>query len=300
MAESAFGITYDGPALTAGRMPVRDLAPALLALGDLFAEASVLLHPDRKPVALNIEATRDGSFLVHLLLEAEGAWDQMVNLFGSKEASALTNLVDIVVGVGGLFAVGKRLAGRRILKQEADPAAGIVRLTLDDQTTIEIPSDALRLYGNIAIRKQAREVVAPVTRGGIEVVKFQSRRESSVSVEITGPDAEAFEVPETEAFPVAEDVAQLAVSIVNVAFAEGNKWRLSDGENTFWATIEDRQFVRRVKDGVEAFRNGDALRVQMKVVQTMDSEGLHIERSIVEVLEHIERPTQLELSAEEP
>ena len=43
LAETAFQIAYEGPALETGRMPVRDLAPALLALGDLFTEASVVL-----------------------------------------------------------------------------------------------------------------------------------------------------------------------------------------------------------------------------------------------------------------
>lgn len=50
MAESAFTVTYDGPALATGRIPVRDLAPALLALGELFLDASSLVNPDREPV----------------------------------------------------------------------------------------------------------------------------------------------------------------------------------------------------------------------------------------------------------
>ena len=60
MAEVDFAVEYDGPALQAGRMPVRDLAPALLALGEIFTDASRVFYPEREPVALNIEATREG------------------------------------------------------------------------------------------------------------------------------------------------------------------------------------------------------------------------------------------------
>src|SRR5688500_11839084 len=52
MAETTFGVVYDGPALETGRMPVRDLAPALLALGQLFSEASRFVYPEQEPVSL--------------------------------------------------------------------------------------------------------------------------------------------------------------------------------------------------------------------------------------------------------
>lgn len=58
-------------------MPVRDLAPALLALGNLFTEASDALYPEREPVALGLVATDIGSFEAHLILEAKNAWDQV-------------------------------------------------------------------------------------------------------------------------------------------------------------------------------------------------------------------------------
>lgn len=60
MAETTFGVNYDGPALDDGRMPVRDLAPALLALGELFREASAELYPDLPPPALDVKATEKG------------------------------------------------------------------------------------------------------------------------------------------------------------------------------------------------------------------------------------------------
>jgi hypothetical protein len=115
VAETTFGITYDGPALAAGTMPVRDLAPALLALGDLFTEASQVLYPDAGPVALNIKATDEGSFDVHLILEAKDLWDQLVDMFTSDEVTALVNLQNLVIGgVGsmGLIALVMKCGDR--------------------------------------------------------------------------------------------------------------------------------------------------------------------------------------------
>jgi hypothetical protein len=175
VAETTFGVVYDGPALAAGRMPVRDLAPALLALGDLFAEASQVIYPDAGPVSLSVEATDRGSFDVRLILEAKDLWDQIVNVFGSDEVTALANLQNLVIGTGGfvgLFALIKRLRGRRITSQESLPDPGQVRITLNDGTKLEIPTDVARLHGRISIRRKVRDVVAPVAREGVDKVRF--------------------------------------------------------------------------------------------------------------------------------
>src|SRR4051794_33274663 len=128
MAETKFGIKYEGTALADGRMAVRDLAPALLALGELFTEASTTLYPDRPTVALDIHATRQGSFDVDLILTAaEGAWDA-AELFGSDGLSTLINLKEIILGGSGgaisLVHFIKWLRGRRIKAVEEAPAEG--------------------------------------------------------------------------------------------------------------------------------------------------------------------------------
>ena len=56
MAETALH-QLRGPALRDNRMEVRELAPALLALGDLVREANVVANPDQPPVSLQIRAT---------------------------------------------------------------------------------------------------------------------------------------------------------------------------------------------------------------------------------------------------
>jgi len=86
------------------------------------------------------------------------------------------------------------------------------------------------------------------------------------------------------------------VSIATAAFIEGNKWRLSSGDQTFYASVDDPAFVERVNQG-EQFAKGDVLKVRMRVVQSRGPSGLQTQRSIVEVLEHIPRARQMRLSA---
>src|SRR5690242_8879708 len=175
VAETTFGITYDGPALATGRMPVRDLAPALLALGDLFAEASTVMYPQADPVALSIKATEQGSFEVQLILEAKDLWDQIVNVFDSETVTALVNLQDLVIGGGGLIGIiglVKKLRGRRVVREEPTPDPAQIKITLDDGTSLEIPSDVARLYRRISIRRKVRDVVAPLTREGVDEIRF--------------------------------------------------------------------------------------------------------------------------------
>lgn len=296
MAETSFAVKYDGPALADGRMPVRDLAPALLSLGDLFAEASRTLYPDRPPVALDIKATREGSFDIQLLITVGGLWDQVVELFDSDAANALANLKELVIGSGiGLFALIKRLRGRRI--QAREPVApGKVRLSLDDGETIEVPSDVLALHGNLQVRKTARDVVAPAARTGIDQVEFRSERE--VTVSISTDEVLAFDPPGPDEQVLLDEERTMLVAIASVVFTEGNKWRFSDGEITFFAAIEDEQFLDRVDKGIEVFRKGDILRCRARITQSKRNGALHSDYRILEVIEHIPSGEQLLLEGE--
>jgi hypothetical protein len=297
VAETAFAVTYDGPALADGRMPVRDLAPALLALGDLFTEASIVGRPDRQPPALEVKATEEGSFIVQLILQADG-WDRVRDLLTSDTAQALAELRDWIIGgttgATGLFALIKWLRGRHVKSQQS-VAPGQVRLILDDETTIEVPTPVATLQQNIEVRKKARQVVEPLTRPGVERLEFRTERELTVRIDVT--EVDAYEVSEEEEL-LGEQEVELVLEIASVAFTEGNKWRFADGENTFFATIEDPSFLERVELGIEAFRKGDMLRCRMRIVQSRRDGHLQIERQVMRVIEHLPRGEQMQL--EEP
>ena len=66
MSKETFTIAYDGPALQDGAMEVRDLAPALLALGQLLDAANATLNGDAAKIKLQVKATGTGSFEIAL------------------------------------------------------------------------------------------------------------------------------------------------------------------------------------------------------------------------------------------
>ena len=293
MAETAFGVAYDGPALADGRMAVRDLAPALLALGDLLADAAVTAYPDRGPVTLNIQAAPErGSFVIHLILEAKGVWDQVTSFFDSEGITALNNLEGVVFGPVGIFALIKWLRGRRIKHQER-VREGYLRLTLEDGETIEVPTTVVELNGNPAVCEKAREVVAPLETEGVDSVEFRPSTQPALRVEIA--DLPAFEAAEPVEEQLGTNETLMVLSIDSVVFREGNKWRFSDGESTFWADIEDEAFLKRVREGRESFSSGDMLRCRLEVTQLRRDGRLHTERRVLEVLEHIRTEVQMEL-----
>lgn len=296
LAETAFDVTYHGPALAEGLMPVRDLAPALLSLGDLFAEASVAMHPKRDPVALNIKAApTKGSFIIDLILHGPAeAWNTTVDLFSSDPVEALNNIKELIIAPGaGLFWYIKSKRNRKVAHREDAPESGQVRLTLDDGTLLEVPADVLALHGNVEVRRQAHRVIEPLNRPGVEAVEFRAEEQATLRVE--KDDVPVFEAEGVEETVLMERELEMVVSITAPVFIPGNKWRLSDGQQSFHATIEDEPFLERVDQGIEFFRAGDMLRCRMRLVQSQREGSLHTEYVVAEVYEHIPRVPQLPL-----
>lgn len=299
MAETTFDIVYDGPALDLGVMPVRELAPALLELAEVFTTASVIKYPKRDPVALNIKATEDGSFLVQLIATTTALFDSAVDIFSSNAMQALEGLVFSVVGARkSLFWLITNVGRRQVVAEDADPMEpGCVKLTLDDGVTIEgVPTDVAEFYKNLNLRRHAQGVVDPLSRDGVDAVCFKVNDKPEARVE--KDDLPSFDVPDADE-KVENDVVQdMVLDIVSPVFEEGTKWSFFDGERKFSATIEDEKFVSQVNAG-EAFSKGDALHCSVRVIQTRGEDNrLRVERRIVAVRAH-QRRTENQLTIRE-
>ena len=162
MSRADFSIAYDGPVLQDGTMDVRDLAPALLAVGQFFDSANRVLNGDRASIRVNVVATNDGSFEVLLGLD-QSLIDQAFDFLASDDITAAIHLKELLAGavcsgifVGGIITYLKRTKRRRPDKLE-NLENGRTRVTIQG-SVFEVLQDVVRLCQDDSIRKSLQKL----------------------------------------------------------------------------------------------------------------------------------------------
>ena len=124
MSSMSFQVVYDGPALAGSTIDVRELAPALLAFGDVIEQANITLNSGRASIALRVNASfKSGCFgidfsVVQSLINQALALFKEPAVVNAKElAQQLGFVASGVYGAGvGVIKVIKWLKNRKIRK----------------------------------------------------------------------------------------------------------------------------------------------------------------------------------------
>jgi hypothetical protein len=275
-----FQLTYDGPSVADGSMPVRDLAPALLALGQLFQEASAVVDPTGPQVSLEVKAFDRGSFGVDLHVVREAA-----DLFSRPGVQQMGLLIGLIADSShGLFAFLRWLRSRSISSRR-DQDDGSVSIEDNEGNVFIMPNGVVNIYESPRARALARDVVKPLKTPGIDEMRVE--RPNAPTLRIRDEELEAFEAPIPEDVLVDQQLTMF-VAILDAVFARGHKWKFSAGDiQTLWAAIDDEAFWDRVEARGDLFGFGDVLEVRMGMKQARNSRGeLNTTWTILEVLDH--------------
>lgn len=278
--QTSFDIVYDGPAVADGSMNVRDLAPAMLGVGILFEAANNITNGQRARVNINVRATSPGSF--HILYEViQATMPQSIDTSLLITAIQLKELlVGSIIVAGGLFGIIKWVNRRKPKLNKINDE--LYTLVIDDES-YELPFELLRLYQDSSIRHAIADIVHPVKEQGIDHIRILDNKQ--VIQEVAKNDVDAFDVPESQE-QLLDETRRQAFSIIGLSFKEDNKWRLTDGENTFSVSMKDVAFQRRVDNNQVAFAKGDILICDLRTIQWQVEGGIKTEYEVITIVNH--------------
>lgn len=303
MSSTEFSVVFEGDPFDNGEIDVNDLAPALLALGNVVQSANSVLNGDRADARLKVRATQKGSFDAVLMLDVSWVADLLdaVNAHPDRMVAA-DKLVDLLMKGGtivggttvGLLAVLRLLKGKKPDQlQETDKGTEITI----NQTTILVEPETLRLLED----RNTREAVQKFGNEALNIKglkQLRIERGDDSEMFLKPNDAPAFNMPSPDEEEPESVVSQRNVwlKIVTSQFKDGYKWRFTDGgERPFMADMEDTEFLNNVLSGDTTLSANDALHCTVREEQEMRSTGLQKSIFVEKVIEHRQGPTQLKL-----
>lgn len=302
MERTEVHIAYDGDALKSGVMDVQELAPALLAIGELIEHSNHILNGERAKMIVKVHSDfRTGSFEILLEL-AQGFSDQLAFWLGRDgrpwTAVEIAQLVGLSSGSSlGLIAFVKWLRGRAI-KSVIEIGNDRVRIEVEgDHDFKEVTSAVAKLAKDARVRTSLRKLLRPIEQEGVDTFEVFDQQKKPVET-IGKADLSYFEPPrETE--EATENKIEVWVQVIGVFFEDHRKWQLFDGQQKFYATISDVSFIKRVDGGLESFKKGDRLKVQLLIRQVAKASGMHMEHEVLRVLDHWKTGVQTEFPYED-
>ncbi len=89
---------------------------------------------------------------------------------------------------------------------------------------------------------------------------------------------------------------EMAMAIVRLSFRDRNVWHFSQGEAELSAEIQDKAFLERMHARAVAFADGDVVRANVRTTVIRKGRELTTRFRVLEVLEIIPPPRQLEIA----
>jgi len=304
MKRSYFYIAYDGPALEANEMDVRELAPALIALSDLLEETNNVLNQGKRKISLHVKGSfKTGCFGIEFSIVHQLVAD-LLNIFKDSDVQSAA----VILGLLGITATGaatsvakglihfiKWVKGRKITKIE--PAGrDHMKVFIDSEAEV-YERRVIDLFRNYLIRKAFDCIISkPLAKDGIESFACAESPvcEASAFVTVTKDEAKYFAAPDFPDEVVSDTTVETVVRAVGIVFKDDNKWRFNDGSSNFFAEVKDQKFLERVNNNSEFFAKDDVLRVQIRRRQLLTADStIKTENTIERVIEHRSSQRQL-------
>ncbi len=282
-------VAYDGLALEDHSMNIQELAFALVGLGDVLTEANLLLNKGSCKTTVKVSSGfKTGSFEIHLVMQ------QLSNnlaLFGTNPqllgiATILAFLGFGKQGLDGLVQFIKKIKDGKIknIKELDDEKINITFTQNNTIQNIVIDKRVYVLYENSNLRNSFKKILKPLETDGIETFEIRNDKKEILE-KIEKSEVEYFNITPSEDI-INENISDMYLNLVNVSFKDGNKWKLSNGDNEFYATIEDEEFLYKINNNLISFSKSDSFKATVKTIQSLTENGIKTNYYIRKIIEY--------------
>lgn len=269
VSEVSFQFQYAGSAVESGLMNVRDLAPALLAVGDLCEQANYEVNGTAVKASVQVRAPAPGSVIVVFVLNI-GIPATVALTMG---LNPLSTAKDVLALIKNGIEIVKLIGGRKV--ESATPLGnGLTRLVVEHTGTVEhkvihdVPDHVMSFLNKRSVQADMKNITTPLKAEGVEVLNVIEEREivESVSTE----DVHAFEelsvaLPSTDEEVIEEtSTIEKSFTVVTISSDPRNYWRLTDGRNSWSVKVDDRALHEAAKAGQLGIEPGFIVKARIK------------------------------------
>lgn len=272
-------LEYKGPRVETGRMDARRVATQILAFSEFLEVVSQTAYGQAIEVRTEVQGFRGQSFDIDFLFHVAGHVTTMLSALPASPS-------DVIELIKQSIELWKHLGGK-------PPKAMNHAQTGGQAVSIENNSGQIMVVNgsviNVVANARAGEAVEKFVREPLEVNGVDSLTIRSPKLrqktQIAKSDAQSF-IPVALSKPLGEVEIETHLMIESPTFKEGNKWKFTDGQTSFFANITDPEFLQAVNDGSERFGKGDTLKVRLRIQQATEAGRLLAERTVIKVLDH--------------
>lgn len=281
--ETRIALRYTGPAVDSGLMDVYEASTNMIAFSEFVVLAAKLEFGESVDARAQVAGFGRGSFVTDLVFNVAGATAAVFSEMSPKQ---------FLETIKEAIEIWKHLKGSPPAKVEPTTAQTCT-VTNNNGQVIQVSTQSLNLVfsdrGGASVKRFIHDALE---RPGMEAVEIAADRKE-LTARITQAES-AYFVPVAPSETITDAVVRMGLVLEAPVFKEGNKWRFFDGQQSFYADIEDKEFLARVNAG-ERFGKGDVLFADVRISQRQSGMKLSAERTLVRVHEHKVAPVQLQI-----
>ncbi|CAO3350656.1 hypothetical protein [Azospirillum melinis] len=280
--EQVITLKYDGLAARIGEMDANDAAESIRGFSDFTRRIAEAVYGAKQgEVKSAVRGIHHGSvefeFIFKFLTESAGALASvglpMLPMAPKDLVKIIIEAIKLLKHIGGKPPASIRKADNNSVYVENNTGQFINIQNLTLQVVLD----------NKEVSRAAQKFVRkPLERAADEMKIVVDKQEVA---NVNREEAQAF-VPIDASDILAENTAEVYLSIGTAVLQGKTRWRFTDGRNHFSAQITDLDFLDRVEQGEERFGRGDVMLVRMRTTQKRAGTKLRAEYVIEEVLDH--------------